>query len=188
MNFRVPVLLAIFGMLGASLADVAAAQGKVYRWVDEKGVVHFGDAIPPEYSRERHEILDGRGTRTTVHDEAPKAPQRDPRDRALLASYGSVADIEAVRDRRLGYLVAQNEVASDRLEALRIRRQALADNPAALNELATVEQRIVEYDAEIERRNLDIARIREEFDSDIARFRELRRPESKETAALTPER
>jgi hypothetical protein len=189
MNLRVLALLATLGMLGASLASPAAAQGKVYRWVDDKGVVHFGDAIPPEYSRERHEVLDGRGTRTTVHDEAPKTPQRDARDRALLASYGSVADIEAVRDRRLGYLVAQNEVASDRLGALHTRRQELADNPAALNELATVEQRIVEYDAEIERRDLEIARIRDEFDSDIARFRELRRPpDAGETAALTPER
>lgn len=189
MNYRTFVLLGL-GVLCASIAVPAAAQGKVYRWVDENGVVHFGDAIPPQYSRERHEILDGRGTRTTVHDEAPKAiPQRDSRDRALLATYGSVAEIESVRDRRLGYLAAQNAVAIDRLGELRERQQELADNPAAINELATVEQRIIEYDAEIERRDLEIARIRDEFDSDIARFRELRRPaDAEETAALSPSR
>ena len=134
------------------------ATGKVYRWVDENGVVHYGDAIPPEYSKERHEVLDGRGTRVTVHGEKPESesPARDNRDRALLATYGSVAEIEAVR----------------------ARRQALADNPAAINELATVEQRIREYDYEISRRNAEIERIREQFAGDILRFEELRGAEN----------
>lgn len=161
-------------------AGQADATGKVYRWVDENGVVHYGDAIPPEYSKERHEVLDGRGTRVTVHGEKPESesPARDNRDRALLATYGSVAEIEAVRDRRIGYLDDQNDVAADRLESLRARRQALADNPAAINELATVEQRIREYDYEISRRNAEIERIREQFAGDILRFEELRGAEN----------
>lgn len=169
-------LAAVLGTACVAWAIPAGATGKVYRWVDENGVVHYGDAIPPEYSRERHEVLDGRGTRVTVHGEKPEAesPARDNRDRALLATYGSVAEIESVRDRRIGYLDDQNDVALDRLEGLRSRRQALADNPAAINELATVEQRIREYDYEISRRNAEIERIREQFKGDILRFEELR--------------
>jgi hypothetical protein len=184
MSFRPFVLLMAIGLVCAALPGAADAAGKVYRWVDENGVVHFGDAIPPEYSRERHEVLDGRGTRTTVHDDVVKTPQRDARDRALLASYGSVGEIEAIRDRRLSYLDAQNAVAADRLGALRLRKEELGDNPDAINELATVEQRIEEYDTEITRRNVEIERIRAEFDADIQRFRELRRPAEAETAAV----
>jgi hypothetical protein len=185
MKFREIILLAAIGLTSVALPGAADAAGKVYRWVDENGVVHFGDAIPPQYSKERHEILDGRGTRTTVHDdEVATTPERDNRDRALLASYGSVGEIEAVRDRRLSYLESQNSVAQERLSALRLRQEELAGNPAAINELATVEQRIEEYDGEITRRDAEIARIRAEFDADIQRFRELRRPAEAETAAV----
>lgn len=169
-------LAAVLATASAAWAAPVDATGKVYRWVDEDGVVHFGDAIPPEYSKERHEVLDGRGTRVTVHGEKPvaEAPARNNRDRALLATYGSVTEIESVRDRRIGYLDDQNAVAQDRLRSLRTRRQALDDNPAAINELATVEQRIREYDYEISRRNAEIERIREQFEEDILRFEELR--------------
>ena len=182
-NFFLPVLAA---MLCIAWGVPAEASGKVYRWVDENGVVHFGDAIPPEYSKDKHEVLGERGSRTTVHEEKAPAPlpESDNRDRALLATYGSVAEIEALRDRRAGYLESQNAVAEDRLRNLRARRQELEGNPAVVNELATVEQRIGEYDAEIARRNAEIERIRADFASDIARYRELRGlGEPEETAA-----
>lgn len=187
MNTRDFLLLAVLAVASAAWAGPAEATGKVYRWVDENGVVHFGDAIPPEYSKERHEVLDGRGTRVTVHgEEIQAAPAQNNRDRALLATYGSVTEIEAVRDRRVGYLAAQNEVALDRLVSLRERQQELEGNEAAVNELATVEQRIREYNHELERRNAEIGRIQAQFDDDIQRFRELRgveAPEKDETAA-----
>jgi len=168
-------LILVTAALAVCGAWTSPAEGKVYRWVDENGVVHFGDAIPPEYSRERHEVLDERGGRTTVNDaEATPAPVRDDRDRALLATYSSVAEIEEVRDRRAGYLVSQNSVAEERLVSLEARRETLAGDPGSVNELATVEQRIGEYEAEIERRNLEIARIRAGFDEDMRRFRELK--------------
>ena len=175
MRTRDVFLSATAAILLVAASGTADAQ-KVYRWVDENGVVHFGDAIPPEYSREKHEVLDGRGTRVTVHgdEEEDIGPVYSSRDLALLTTYASVADIEAVRDNRLGYLHSQNGVALERLQNLQQRRTELAGNPAAINELATVEQRIGEYDAELERRNAEIARIRAQFEDDITRFRELK--------------
>lgn len=168
-------LILVTAALAVCAAWTSPAQGKVYRWVDENGVVHFGDAIPPEYSRERHEVVDDRGVRTTVNDtEISQSPDRNDRDRALLATYSSVREIEDVRDRRAGYLLSQNDVAEERLVSLEARRETLAGDAGSVNELATVEQRIREYDAEIERRNLEIARIRAGFDEDIRRFRELK--------------
>lgn len=189
MRIREACLLSVVALACFVWISPAEAQ-RVYRWVDENGVVHFGDAIPPEYSKERHEVLDRRGVRTTVHEakEPSDSPMRDDRDRALLATYGSVAEIESLRDRRAGYLDGQNEVARDRLIGLHQRREELDGNPAALNELATVEQRIREYDAEIERRNVEIERIRSQFDEDIARYRELRGLPAPEESAAKAER
>lgn len=167
-------LLAALVLAAAPAADAFASSGKIYRWVDENGVVHFGDAIPPEYSKERHDVVDQRGVRTAVNEARDEEPVQSDRDRALLATYGSVDEIEDVRDRRTGYLDAQNDVARDRLEGLKTRRGELEDTPHAMNELATVTQRIGEYEAEIARRNQEIERIRGEFDADIRRFRELK--------------
>ena len=35
--------------LGLTLVAASAEAGKLYKWVDEKGVVHYGETIPPEY-------------------------------------------------------------------------------------------------------------------------------------------
>jgi hypothetical protein len=101
----------------------------------------------------------------------------------LLGTYATVDEIETVRDSRIGYLDAQNDVARDRLENLRARRGELEDNPAMINELAIVEQRIREYDAEITRRNGEIERIQQQFAEDIARFRELKGLDEPKAAA-----
>jgi hypothetical protein len=188
MKTRDWLLLAIIAMACAVWVSPADAQ-RVYRWVDENGVVHFGDAIPPEYSKERHEVLDGRGTRTVVHEQSSaQKVVRDDRDRALLATYTTVAEIESLRDRRIGYLDAQNAVAEDRLRNLKARQQELDGNPAAINELATIEQRIREYDAEIARRDGEIGRIRDQFDDDIVRFRELKDLPAADEAAAKADR
>ena len=183
MSMKYLGLLAALALAVFPVTDAAASSGKIYRWVDENGVVHFGDAIPPEYSKERHDVVDERGVRKAVNEERAPEPVQSDRDRALLATYGSVAEIEDVRDRRTGYLDAQNDVARDRLEGLKTRRQELEGNPNAMNELATVTQRIGEYETEIARRNQEIERIRGEFDADIQRFRELKgQPEPAEPA------
>ena len=178
--------LALAAVLAVSLAGQAlAAGGKIYRWVDENGKVHFGDAIPPEYSKEQHQVVDDRGVRTTVNEQQEAAPAVSDRDRALLATYGSVAEIEDVRDRRTGYLDSQNDVARDRLTGLQTRQKELEGNPNTINELATVTQRIGEYEAEIARRNQEIERIRGDFEADIRRFRELKGlPQEPETATV----
>lgn len=169
-------LLWLAAVLAFAATAVPVDAAKVYRWVDEDGVVHFGDAIPPEYSKEQHEVVDQRGVRTKVNEQndAAASMQLDDRDRALLATYTRVDEIEDVLRRRTGYLDSQNDVARDRLQGLRAREMELEGNPAAINELATVQQRIGEYESEIGRRNAEIERIRAELQQDIARFRELK--------------
>jgi hypothetical protein len=171
----------VIGLVFAAgvLVPGGAMAGKLYKWVDENGVTHYGDAIPPEYSKETHDVLNDQGMKVdTVNAEpeveAPGAQPDTSRDRALLATYGSVAEIEQVRDRRIGYLDSQNQVSEDRLAALRARLAEIQTEGGDQNELATVQQRIAEYEGEISRRDDEKARIAASFEDDIARFRELR--------------
>lgn len=174
----IPVLA--LALAAAAPAGDAQAAGKVYKWVDENGVTHYGDAIPPEYSKKTHDVMDERGMKMETVNAGEPAPApagvvpKDNRDRALLATYGSVGEIEQVRDRRLGYLDSQNQVSSDRLAALRARLAELEAGGGDQNELVTVRQRIREYEEEIDRRNAEAARIDAEFAADISRYRELK--------------
>src|SRR6202050_173422 len=35
--------------------------GQTYRWTDDKGVVHYGDSVPSEYSGKERSVLNGQG-------------------------------------------------------------------------------------------------------------------------------
>lgn len=97
------------------------ADGKMYKWTDEDGVVHYGDHVPAKHVKARAEVLNAQGVTVSVI-EAEKTAQdlaeeirlrgleeerlaaeaaRRAYDRALLDSYESVDDIFATRKRRL---------------------------------------------------------------------------------------
>src|ERR1044072_5368396 len=35
--------------------------GKLYKWVDENGIVHYGDSVPAEYSNRERQVLNEQG-------------------------------------------------------------------------------------------------------------------------------
>jgi hypothetical protein len=47
--------------LAAGAADSSSGGGKVYRWTDDKGVVHYGDSVPSEYSQTERSVLNNQG-------------------------------------------------------------------------------------------------------------------------------
>ena len=89
-------------------------KGIAYNWVDEQGVTHYGDHIPPQYATKERAILNTQGVEVG-HLDAQKSPEQQAADahaRAelmkqkqhdafLLTTYTSVKDIEALRDERL---------------------------------------------------------------------------------------
>src|SRR5688572_27736564 len=89
-------------------------RGVAYRWVDEKGVVHYGDRIPPQYAQKESSLLNRQGVEVRKL-EAQKSPaelaeedrrrqealRQKQRDSFLLTTYTSVKDIEQLRDVRL---------------------------------------------------------------------------------------
>jgi hypothetical protein len=114
---------------------------QLYKWVDEKGVTHYGDAVPPQYADQDKTVMNNQGIpvgaipgrRTPEQLEAAararaaeeRAQQEKimarQRDQNLLATYLTVDEIESLRDRRLDILESQAKVTSQYLETLRQR-------------------------------------------------------------------
>ncbi|MEM7612601.1 MAG: DUF4124 domain-containing protein [Pseudomonadota bacterium] len=137
------ILVPLVALVAAPVAIAASNSQPVYRWVDENGVVHFGDSIPAQYAEQEKQILNERGVtigriagKATEEDLARMAAERDAEaaeelarraDRALLATYLSVGEIKRHRDRRVELLEAQARVSELYLTNLRKRLVSLLE-------------------------------------------------------------
>jgi hypothetical protein len=105
-------------LIGLTLSAPAAA--KTYKWVDDKGVTHYGETIPPEYANKDRTLLNKSGIVVKTQEvltaderrakEAAEAKGRSDeaiardlkrRDKSLIDSYNSVEEIELSRTRNL---------------------------------------------------------------------------------------
>ncbi|MEO8466954.1 MAG: DUF4124 domain-containing protein [Gammaproteobacteria bacterium] len=120
---------------------------KLYTWTDDKGVVHYGDSVPPEFANRDRNLLNTQGVRVgfeegevteaeraelakkkAVADQAAAAQAEvDRHDKMLLQTYIAVADIEDLRNRRLELLESQIKVTELYLNNLRKRLVTLQD-------------------------------------------------------------
>ena len=162
MNSRLPylALLALAALALPSLCSAQPKEGpKLYKWVDEQGVVHYGDSIPPEYANRDRSVLNDRGVRVGFEQgeitdeeraviarkeaeaEAARAAKLEEarRDRSLLETYNSVSDIEELRDRRLELLESQIKVTELYLANLRKRLVTLQEEASSYKPYTTRE-------------------------------------------------
>jgi len=119
----------------------SAQQGSTYSWVDDEGVRHYGDSIPPEYADKPKEVVNEHGVtvghiqgkktdeeiaaeRAAEELEVQKELQRRA-DQALLSTYVNVGEIEMHRDRRVELFQAQSRVTELYLRNLRRRLDQL---------------------------------------------------------------
>ena len=125
------------------VADLSAEKrsSKLYRWVDNEGVVHYGDTIPAEYTDLERQIVNDHGitvgimrAKRTEEDIAEDKRQEELRlarelqrrqDHALLATYLSVDEIILHRDRRVELFQAQSRVTELYLSNLKRRLEKL---------------------------------------------------------------
>jgi hypothetical protein len=204
----------VVGLIGAAsllLAVNDAFAQRLYRWVDNDGVVHYGDRIPPEFANRDRTVLNDQAV-TVGFEEGEITPEERAeldrrqaeadaeqlarnnaarRDRMLLETYLTVADIEDLRDRRLELLGSQIKVTELYLTNLRKRLVALEDETAAYAprdeaegaepipenlalEMSRVVASIALYEQTLERTRREQEALRAAFDLDIIRFRELK--------------
>ena len=180
----------------------------VYRCKDASGQSHFGQSIPAVCMGRDIEVLDNTGRVIRRIDSAAvlaaRAEQQEQadaqknaaaaaaqRDRTLLATYLSVADIERLRDNRLEILVQQSAVTREYISNLRERETRLIQDvqrfrpyspkPHAppvpdhlAEEMVNTVNGLQVYQEELAKNTVEQTRLRDEFDADINRFKELR--------------
>jgi hypothetical protein len=185
----------------AAAADSGAHAS--YSWVDKNGERHYGDAVPPEYSQSERRVLNNQGVEVERIDAEKNAQQlaeqrrhqqeieqRAQHDRFLLTTYTSTKDIERLRDERLDQLDGQVKAASAYIESLEARLKTLQERalrfkpyntkPEASRMPDDLAEQLVRASNEVrtQRRSLEgrrqqLTTVRAQFESDIARYREL---------------
>lgn len=183
-----------------------AAQATTYRWVDEQGKVHYGDTLPPQSAGVANTELDKQGrvkkenprTRLSVEErhrmeesqlrweEARREEEaRARRDRALLTTYVSEAEIELARDRAVEQEAANLRGLQTRLKAAseklayasgQVDKYARGGQSAPraflqMRDEARVE--IAQLETRTREREQAIEHIKDKFEKDKLRFREL---------------
>ena len=193
----------------------SSQKGIAYRWVDEQGVVHYGDHIPPQYASQDRAILNSQGVEVG-HLDAPKTPTEEAaaararealmkqkqHDAFLVSTYTSVKDIEALRNERLEQLKGQRAAAEQYVESLRVRLNSLQSRAMAFqpyskdarrmpddlaeNLVRTVNELHVQSSA-LTAQGAQEAALRSQFQDDIERYRELHAIHS-QSGSATPQR
>ena len=193
-------LLALTG----SPAGAAGNGRTLYIWVDAQVVTHYGDRIPPEYAAQEQHVINSQGVEINRLDAQKsaeqlaaedqkklEAEQSQNRDHNLLSTYASVQEIERLRDQRVTLVADQIKVTSSFLEALNGKLNKLRINsmhfkpynsdpkasamPDQLAEdLVRVDNDIRTQEQNLREKRSEETTMRKQFESDIARFKELK--------------
>lgn len=148
------IALTLTVIIGASVAHAA----KLYRWVDEKGEVHYTDTVPPEQTQKEHRELNDQGITVKQVEKAITPEQKAAAQRAkdeaarkeqeekarleaerqnaqrLLDTYASEQDIIAARERNIATLDGTINFSKTNLEKLRATQKSLEADLASTNQ------------------------------------------------------
>lgn len=184
------------------------AYAGTYKWVDDNGVTHYGDNIPPEHVDRGNAELNRRGVvikktepaltpaqRKAIADERDARAEAEKKmaeqkrlDDALLMTYTSVAEIGAKQEREMlqtahaiGNLEAQHKSAQSRLhEQLRLK-VANAEIPDDLaSDISQSEQRVAHLDEQLSAKRFQLTQIQAKYEGYKKRFAELKGESSRE--------
>jgi hypothetical protein len=69
------ILCAVTLLASPGFSPRAESGRTVYKWVDEHGVIHYGDHIPPEYATQERQVINKQGVEIR-RLEAQKTPEQ----------------------------------------------------------------------------------------------------------------
>ncbi|MFK7888923.1 MAG: DUF4124 domain-containing protein [Gammaproteobacteria bacterium] len=203
---------AVIGLALAVGTCATAQADKLYKWVDDDGVVHYGDSVPATDARRERSVLNEQGVQVDVlprqktraelaaEAEAERQVQAQvereqrarERDRILLDTYLSVEEIADLRDRRILALEAQIGVTRHYMNNLKGKWEELeaearrynfpysddSDLPALPDDIAQhlihTERAMAEHVQTVRTLREEQGNIRDEFQRDMDRFKELK--------------
>lgn len=193
---------------GTALGAQSGQREAFFRCKDASGQTHYGDSMPPACRGLDTEVLNDRGMLVRVIEgessraarqarEAEEARLRklkeeaQQRDRMLIDTYLTVADIERLRDQRMAMLQGQYRLTETNIANMRDRQQRLqaqiarfkpySDNPDApplpdhlAEELVNTVNSIRVYEEALVSNRQEQEEVKASFEADIKRFKELK--------------
>ncbi|HEY0666232.1 MAG TPA: DUF4124 domain-containing protein [Gallionella sp.] len=202
--FRSALVFAAFASLTFSLPAAA----KLYKWVDDQGVTHYGETIPPEYAGKDRSELNQTGRVVNTKDvltpeelSAQRAAQAqadaekrerakakleaDRRDKMLVSTYSSSAEIDLARKRnlqqielRINGINSQIKIVGDNLAGLQKEADGYEQKkrpvPASLQEdIKETEVRLEKLQKDLEKPTAEKAALNARYDADKERYHQL---------------
>jgi hypothetical protein len=188
-------------LIAVTIAIAAtSAQAKTYCCTDDHGRRVCGDILPEQCQKRAYSELNAQGVLRKQY-EAPLTPeqraQRDAeearkkaeeqqaaedarRNRVLVASYSTVADLDAKRARVLIGANANLKAAQERLDMAKAQQQKLSERAAAIRDrpvppilktkIGDNEAELVASQAELAAKKKEIVDIQTQFDEDRRRY------------------
>lgn len=195
------------GMFGAALVLCAAfsatAEAKLYKWVDDKGVTHYGETVPPEYANKdrvqyndkgnlvkpKPSAKEGDSVSKTAEDQAAIEQRR--KDSALLNTFSNEKEIDLALERNLQQVEARissihllKKSAQESLDGYQKEAEQMKAAgrkiPASLqSDIAETEKKITRLQQELTQAEGKAAAVKASFAADKARYVELTRDNKK---------
>jgi len=189
-----------FALLVAGAGEARAA---MYKWVDEKGVVHYTDKMPPEAVDKASVELNKQGIPVKKTDKALTPEQRQAleqeaerkreaaraqeeiarRDRALVSSYTNEAEIDLARNRSMqtiNNVILSAQAFSEQLAKRKVdveaRKAESQGKPVVAvldRELESIELELARQADVIAQKQRETTAITAKYDADKQRWREL---------------
>jgi hypothetical protein len=199
-------------LAGLAVAAHSALAAGLYKWTDDKGVVHYSDQMPPDAVNKGTVVFDKQGRQVKKIDAAPTAEQlkakeeeaerqqamtrerdsQNRKDMALLQSYTSENEIELARNRALGAVANQVKSIetytadlSRRQQELEKQKAALAGKPmpAALeNEWSGLNEELARQGRLLAQKKDEMASINARYDVDRRRWQEIKADQARASA------
>ena len=207
------------GWVGVMLVAAALASGtahaETFKWTDEKGTVHYGERVPPEYVNRSSSVLNKQGVTVRKTDaaltpeqirsrEEQLAKEREAqrleaeqrrKDLALLNSYASEQEIDVLKGRAIKQIEQSLVSIRAELGELEKRRARLQSDRTGylkspvpeklVRDIEFADKEIARQKEAIDERNKEIGQIAAKYDSDKMRYREVKAKEAERNARIT---
>lgn len=210
---RTRIALTMFVVTTAAPALCVAAGATTYKWIDDQGVVHYSDKVPPEAVGKGATVLDKQGRPVkkidpaltpeqlkakAAADEEQRAQARVQedqarKDRALMQSYTTEAEIDVAKNRAVTTLDAQIKSAqaysvdlTRRQQDLMKKKANLGDKPVPIDlerDLTNVDVELSREATLIKQRQEELAAVTAKYDTEKKRWREIKSDQQRSAAA-----
>lgn len=185
-------LLLVDGVGAAQPGSVPRAGARIYKWVDEHGVTHYGQVIPTEYRDQAAAEMNKRGMtvnridpsatpeqRRAVEERAMRAKEEQKRlfeqrrrDTALMHTYSSAREIDDARERSLGLPQQALKGLEPRQKKVQERLDSLTKQAGELEKAGKPVPEFLKEDTAEHKQELDAMRAeRERHEMQIAGIR-----------------